>query len=218
VQRGPPASTPTTVMPSVKLVFQPVIVVRSRTATSSSWRTVPNRGCATLRSRLGNIPDGSDTNTVIEDLHVAAGGDAGAQWPNRAPLSAAHTVVGRSDACGDAAKNDQNRRATLTNVGVSYGPVNLRCKHGWLSHVTARPKGLRRRKFESSPRASSSAQSVAAGPVTVDHPVDVPRRIERPGVLASATPTASCVSLCESCGLMRIPPGGWVCVAGLRRF
>ena len=141
VQRGPPASTPTTVMPSVKLVFQPVIVVRSRTATSSSWRTVPNRGCATLRSRLGNIPDGSDTNTVIEDLHVAAGGDAGAQWPNRAPLSAAHTVVGRSDACGDAAKNDQNRRATLTNVGVSRKSVDLRCKHGWLSHVTAGQRG-----------------------------------------------------------------------------
>jgi len=47
--------------------------------------------------------------------------------------------------------------------------------------------------------------SVAAGPVTVDHPVDVPRRIERPGVLESAMPTASCVSLCESCGLMMNP-------------
>jgi len=99
------------------------------------------------------------------------------------------------------------------NFGVSREPVNLRCKHGWLSHVTARPKGLRRRQFELSPRASSSAHSVAAGPVKVDHRVDVPRRVERPGGLASATPTASCVSLSKSCGLMRIPPGGWACVA-----
>ena len=30
-------------------------------------------------------------------------------------------------------------------------------------------------------------------------------RIERPGVLESAMPTASCVSLCESCGLMMNP-------------
>ena len=62
------------------------------------------------------------------------------------------------------------------------------------------------------------AAAARRGPVQVDHLVDVPLRIERSGVLASTTPTASCVSLCESCGLMRIPPGGWVCVAVQRRF
>ncbi len=125
----------------------------------------------------------------------------------------------RSD-CADAAKIDQKRRATLTKRR-RVAEACQSCKHGWLAgYRTSQPgqRGCGGGNSSCRPRASSSAHSVAAGPVKIDHPVDVPRRIERPGVVASATPTASCVSLCESCGLMRIPLGGWVCVAGLRRF
>jgi len=109
------------------------------------------------------------------------------------------------DCCRDAAKTDRKRRDTLTRRRRVVWAVNLCCKHGWRSHLTARPKVLWRRQFELSPKASSSTHSVAAGPGKVDHPVDVPRRIARPGVLESAMPTASCVSLCESCGLMMNP-------------
>jgi hypothetical protein len=104
--------------------------------------------------------------------------------------------------CSSSAARDSRRLINLLNNHLPL--ANLRCKHGWRSHLTARPKVLRRRQFKLSPKASSSAHSVAAGPVKVDHPV-VPRRIERPGVLESAMPTASCVSLCESCGLMMNP-------------